>query len=170
MEEFFQSCVDLYAELTDTDPANYPAVGTPFGSEHTDIEDGQGGPRGEISSPSMEALANLLGIDAPMGPPYIPVIVGGQPLDDDDPNPLPPSESGQLQPIAAKCLMKFLYGARMARYDILRAICHTASCVTKWTEQNDLDLYRLICYMRTTLRYKMVSWVGDPMENVMIKQ
>ena len=94
MEEFFQSCVDLYAELTDTNPANYPAVVTPFGIEHTDLEDGQGGPRGEISSPSMEALANLLGIDAPMGPPDMPVIVGGQPLDEDDPNPLPPSESG----------------------------------------------------------------------------
>ena len=69
MAEFFQSRVDLYAELTDTDPANYPAVGTPFGIEHTDLEDGQGGPRGEISSPSMETLANLLGIDAPMGQP-----------------------------------------------------------------------------------------------------
>ena len=60
MRGFFESSIELYAELTDTDPANYPAVATPFGVEHTDIEDGQGGPRGEVSSPSMEALAELL--------------------------------------------------------------------------------------------------------------
>ena len=105
-----------------------------------------------------------------MGPPDLDVKVHGQVFDDADPNPLPPSECGYLQPIAAKCLMKFLYGARMARYDIQRAICHTASCVTKWTEQNDLDLYRLVCYMKTTLQYRMVSWVGDTLNDVMIKQ
>merc|ERR1712086_538116 len=88
MGTFFQSAIDLYAELTDTDPANYPAVGTPFGIEHTDIEDGQGGTRGEVSSPSMEALANLLGIDAPMGPPDAPVTVYGRSFDGEDPGPL----------------------------------------------------------------------------------
>eukprot|EP00959_Pyramimonas_sp_CCMP1952_P300609 6287845-Pyramimonas_sp.AAC.1 len=31
MTEFFESCVTLYAQLTDTDPATYPAAGTPFG-------------------------------------------------------------------------------------------------------------------------------------------
>jgi len=69
MRGFFESSIALYSELTDTDPANYPAVATPFGVEHTDIEDGQGGPRGEVISPSMESLAELLGIDAPVGPP-----------------------------------------------------------------------------------------------------
>ena len=46
MTQFFESCVQLYAELTDTDPSTYPAAGTPYGPELTDLEDGQGGPRG----------------------------------------------------------------------------------------------------------------------------
>ena len=49
----------------------------------------------------------------------------------------------------------------MARPDLLRAVCHTASCVTKWVEQNDCDLYRLVCYIQTTLDYTQVCWVGD---------
>ena len=57
--------------------------------------------------------------------------------------------------------MKILYGARMARYDLLRAVCHSASCVTKWNRQNDVDLYRLICYINTTLDFMQVSWLGD---------
>ena len=109
MTGFFESGIALYAELTDTDPANYPVVATPFGAEHLDIEDGQGGPRGEVSAPSMEALAELLGIEAPVGPSDMEVKVHGQALDDMDPNPLPPSESGYLQPIAAKCLMTVSY-------------------------------------------------------------
>ena len=44
MTEFFESCVTLYAELTDTDPTTYPAAGTPFGPELTYLEDGQGAP------------------------------------------------------------------------------------------------------------------------------
>eukprot|EP00975_Prorocentrum_lima_P026488 5569412-Prorocentrum_lima.AAC.1 len=34
----------------------------------------------------------------------------------------PPPPMGQLQPIAARVLMKILYGARMARFDLLRAV------------------------------------------------
>eukprot|EP00959_Pyramimonas_sp_CCMP1952_P303284 6346398-Pyramimonas_sp.AAC.1 len=47
MTELFDSCVTLYVQLTDTDPATHPAAGTPFGPELIDLEDGQGGPRGE---------------------------------------------------------------------------------------------------------------------------
>ena len=39
---------------------------------------------------------------------------------------------GVLQPIAARVLMKLLYAARMARFDLLRATCGLACCVTKW--------------------------------------
>eukprot|EP00959_Pyramimonas_sp_CCMP1952_P246714 5156522-Pyramimonas_sp.AAC.1 len=62
MTEFFDSCVTLYAQLTDADPATYPAAGTPFGPELTDLEDGQGGPRGEIYSPAEEDIASALQI------------------------------------------------------------------------------------------------------------
>ena len=38
--DFFQSRVTLHAELTDTDPATYPKLGTPYGPELTSFEDG----------------------------------------------------------------------------------------------------------------------------------
>ena len=41
--------------------------------------------------------------------------------------------SGELQGIASKVLMKILYGARMGRYDLLRATCALAAKVTKWS-------------------------------------
>ena len=41
--------------------------------------------------------------------------------------PAETAETGRLQPIAAKVLMKLLYAARLARFDMLRAICHLAT-------------------------------------------
>eukprot|EP00975_Prorocentrum_lima_P060700 12735673-Prorocentrum_lima.AAC.1 len=63
----------------------------------------------------------------------------------------PPEPSGRLQPIAARVLMKILYGARMARYDLLRVVSYLASTVTKWTLSCDQDLHRLIAYINSTL-------------------
>eukprot|EP00959_Pyramimonas_sp_CCMP1952_P237324 4960235-Pyramimonas_sp.AAC.1 len=39
-----------------------------FGPELTSLEDGQGGPRGEVLAPAEEALAACLRIDAVVGP------------------------------------------------------------------------------------------------------
>eukprot|EP00959_Pyramimonas_sp_CCMP1952_P330150 6912665-Pyramimonas_sp.AAC.1 len=58
----------------------------------------------------------------------------------------------------------------MARYDWLRAVCQTGSCISKWTEQQDMDLFRLICYIKCTSHCRMSSWVGDKMEDVLLKQ
>eukprot|EP00959_Pyramimonas_sp_CCMP1952_P082236 1718370-Pyramimonas_sp.AAC.1 len=69
MTEFCESCVTLYAQLTDSDPATYPAAGTPFGPDFTDFEDGQGGPRGEVYSPAEEAIATALRINVESGLP-----------------------------------------------------------------------------------------------------
>jgi hypothetical protein len=72
-----------------------------------------------------------------------------------------PEPNGVLAPIAARILMKILYGARMARYDLLRAISYLAGAVTRWTEQCDKDLHRLVAYINTTQKYVQVSWVGN---------
>ena len=40
-------------------------------------------------------------------------------------------KAGRLQPIASKVLMKILFAARMARWDLLRATQSLASRVTK---------------------------------------
>ena len=71
-------------------------------------------------------------------------------------------DCGALQPIAAKVLMEILYAARMARFDLLRAVCQLACCITKWTEECDHRLHRLACYIHRTKPHRMVGWVGDP--------
>jgi hypothetical protein len=78
-----------------------------------------------------------------------------------DPDSPIPEPCGVLQPIASRILMKILYSARMCRYDLLRAVCGLASCITKWTQQCDRDLRRVICYINTTQYHKMIGWCGD---------
>ena len=56
-------------------------------------------------------------------------------------------ERGQtqgLKPYAAKVLMKVLYAARYARFDLLRAVCYLAQYITKWDDACDRRLYRLM--------------------------
>ena len=70
-------------------------------------------------------------------------------------------KSGRLQPIASKVLMKILFAARMARYDLLRATQSLASRVTKWSEDCDIGLHRLVSYINSTLDLTMHSFTGD---------
>ena len=119
-------------------------------------------------SPAMEALSQCLG-QTPI-PDEKPIESFGE---DIPPAVLaegkPDTPTGVLQPIAARVLMKVLYGARMARYDLLRAVCNLASCVTKWTEQQDKDLYRFICYINSTLEFEQVGWIGDNADKLMLR-
>ena len=57
--------------------------------------------------------------------------------------------------------MKILYAARMARFDLLRATCRLACHITKWTEECDRRLYRLVCYINSSLNIRMTGWIGD---------
>ena len=66
-----------------------------------------------------------------------------------------------MQGIAAKVLMKILYGARMARLDLLRAVCHLARYITRWDSACDKRWHRLVAYIHWTMDYKLVGWVGD---------
>jgi hypothetical protein len=68
---------------------------------------------------------------------------------------------GELAPIAARVLMKVLYGARMCRYDLLRVTCRLATRITKWSKACDRALHRLMAYINSTLDIRMVGWVGD---------
>ena len=70
-------------------------------------------------------------------------------------------KSGRLQPIASKVLMKILFAARMARYDLLRATQSLASRVTKWSEDCGVGLHRLVSYINSTLDLTMQSFIGD---------
>ena len=62
--------------------------------------------------------------------------------------------------------MKIRYAARLARLDLLRAVCHLACFITKWTPECDRRLHRLVSYIHTTKSQRMVGWVGDCVPNI----
>ena len=70
-------------------------------------------------------------------------------------------KAGRLQPIASKVLMKILFAARMARWDLLRATQSLASRVTKWSPDCDLGLHRLVSYINSSLDTMMSGFIGD---------
>ena len=67
---------------------------------------------------------------------------------------------GALAPFAARVLMKILFAARVARYDLLRAVQGLAARVTKWSTACDKALHRLICYIHSTLDHKLKAFAG----------
>merc|ERR1711873_97807 len=71
------------------------------------------------------------------------------------------SDVGQLQPIAARVLMKILYAARMCRFDLLRAVNGLATKVTRWDSMCDRRLHRLVSYINSSLDLRLTAWVGD---------
>ena len=75
-------------------------------------------------------------------------------------------KAGVLQPTAASVLMQMLYGARYARPDFLRAVSRLARRMTKWRPMQDLQLHRLVCYMKTTIEYKQIAWCADKREDL----
>ena len=61
--------------------------------------------------------------------------------------------------------MKILYGASVARYDLLRPVQALASKITKWTKLCDRKLHRL-SYINETVQICLHAWVGDPIERI----
>ena len=73
---------------------------------------------------------------------------------------------GCLGEHAPAVLMKILYGARVARYDLLRPVQALASRITKWTRLCDKKLHRLVSYINETVGVCLHGWVGDTIENI----
>ncbi len=73
---------------------------------------------------------------------------------------------GVLKEHAPAVLMKILYGARVARYDLLRPVQALASKLTKWTKLCDKSLHRLVSYINQTADTCLFGWVGDSMDRV----
>ena len=71
------------------------------------------------------------------------------------------NKEGLLAPIACKVLMNNLYGARLARFDLIRPIAALASKITKWNTVCDRMLHRLVCYVNSSLDYKLKGHIGD---------
>ena len=66
-----------------------------------------------------------------------------------------------VEPYAAKIFMKILYAARMARFDLLRAVCGLAQFITRGGDECDRKLFRLVCYINSTFELRMTGWAGD---------
>ena len=58
---------------------------------------------------------------------------------------------------AASVLMKRLYGARMGRFDLLRAINTLSEPLTESDSVCDQRLDRLMCYVWSTLEYRQIG-------------
>ena len=72
---------------------------------------------------------------------------------------------GKLKGIASKVLMKILFAARMARFDLLRATQSLASRVTKWSTDCDIALHRLVSYIHGSKDKYLQGFVGDSFES-----
>ena len=57
-------------------------------------------------------------------------------------------DEGALTFVACSLLMKVLWAARLARPDLLRAVNHLATTVTKWTSKSDSMMCRLMGYIQ----------------------
>ena len=75
-------------------------------------------------------------------------------------------DQGVLASVACSLLMKVLWAARLARPDLLRAVNHLATKVTKWTSKCDSMMGRLMGYIQNTLHLRMIGWVGDSREQL----
>ena len=69
--------------------------------------------------------------------------------------------AGELAGDACKVLMKCLWLGRLARPDIIKPIGDLATQVQKWSRNCDKALYRLICYIHSTLEHRLVGTVND---------
>ena len=76
---------------------------------------------------------------------------------------------GTLKDIAARVLMKILYCARLARFDLLKAISNLATKVTRWSKNCDRMLHQLVCYIQSTLKYRLTGVIGDKLKDVSLE-
>ena len=155
MEQFLRSCVDRYLEVAGDVKLN--KVVTPDLHEETKNHVSRK-PVREGPSVVCNWCNNLVPTD---GSATVPDQRGGTPeLAMKEP------VRGHLAPHAASVLMKLLYGARIARFDLLRQVNRLARNVHRWTDSDDRGLRHLMCYVHHTKHWRMVGWVGDPMDDV----
>ena len=77
-------------------------------------------------------------------------------------------QEGQLQTHACAILMKLLWGARLGRPDMLKAIT-LASYVSKWCRACDRMLRRLLCYAHHSVDFTLVGQITDVPANVWLE-
>jgi hypothetical protein len=127
VEDFLRSCVDRYRELIGFQYFRHAA--TPFLTERMapDFSGRHDHGSGDAEAVSAEAVERAL------------------------------QAAADRQPCAAKVLMKILYAARYASFDLLRAVCSLAQHISKWSSDCDCRSYSLVCYVNSTLHLRMTG-------------
>ena len=185
MEEFFDSCIEKYTSLAGPG-FKLKKVPTPFVEDLVkhgpcapshdgdwmecgwckarlrpeDFRTGKG--RHYTQPSSCGGVATATGASAGCG--GVAAATGGGTSSNNNNDSHPPR--GVLADIASSILMKVLYGARMARFDLLRAVCALACCVTRWDSDCDRKLHRLMCYIHSTRHLRQVGFVGQEPHDV----
>ncbi len=54
-----------------------------------------------------------------------------------------------------------MYGARLARPDLLRCVSSLATQLTKWGPMEDERLHRMMSYIQSSVSYRQICFVGD---------
>ena len=70
-------------------------------------------------------------------------------------------QGGLLNRTAAQVSMQTMYGARMARPELLRAVGRLATYLTKWGKLQDRMRFRMMSYINGSLDMRQVGFVGD---------
>ena len=109
----------------------------------------------EYAQQAVEMYTKLTGVDKFRVAPT-PFCADGSLTEADD------EVKGEVAPHACAVVMKFLWLARLARPDLMKAINLLASRIQKWTRNDDKRLYRLTCYLKSSAHYKLKAYIGDP--------
>ena len=161
MIDFMKSCVQKYCDLAKFNVHNFKNVQTPFLDQGSDMQGRNACPgyctecRAKCCSGNTKPVFEDSDSDVSTTAGETDSETEG---DDDD-------DVGRLKPIASQVLMKIMYGARMARPDLLKAIGLLATKVTKWKTQQDRELHRLVNYIHCTQDKTLVAWCGDKLED-----
>eukprot|EP00969_Alexandrium_andersonii_P318279 14059188-Alexandrium_andersonii.AAC.1 len=65
--------------------------------------------------------------------------------------------------------MKVLYAARMARPDLLKAVCTLARSINRWTERETKHPLRRTKYVYQQKDWAFVGWCGDRPEDLSLQ-
>ena len=91
---------------------------------------------------------------------------------------MPPDEAAEDEDIphgamntdAASIIMTTMYAARMARFDLLRAVGHLARRMTKWDKLESKRLREIIECMHRTYELRLKGFICDKTENLKLAQ
>ena len=159
MESFLEQSVQKYLEIVGKD-VSLKSVPTPSLPEDAKDHPARA-PCGEGPVSQCTWCGTVHPITEPTKSKLVPTSNSAQAQVDEVPK-------GELAPHAASVLMKLLYAARIARFDLLRSINMLARNVTKWSKQDDVRLHHLMCYVQSTKGKKLIGWVGNNIKELSV--